>query len=205
MPSAPRFTVTAASGSLGVARTYVGLGVEHILFGVDHLLFVLALLILVPSGRLLLWTITSFTLAHSLTLAAATLGWVAVPPAPVEAAIALSIVFVASEILHARRGRPGLSARRPWLVAFAFGLLHGFGFAGALRELGLPERSIPLALLAFNLGVELGQLVFVAAVLALAAAIARLRIPAVRRWREAAAYGIGTIAAYWLIERLLAF
>jgi hydrogenase/urease accessory protein HupE len=204
-PDAPSFTVVAAAGAASVARTYLALGVEHILFGVDHLLFVLALLILVPSRRLLFWTITAFTLAHSITLAAATLGWVSVPPPPVEAVIALSVVFVASEILHVRAGRPGLSARQPWLVAFTFGLLHGFGFAGALHEIGLPARAIPLALLAFNVGVEIGQLLFVGAVLVGAAAVARLRIPIPRPWREVAAYGIGTIAAYWLIERLLAF
>jgi hydrogenase/urease accessory protein HupE len=204
-PDAPAFTVDAPAGAASVARTYAALGVEHILLGVDHLLFVLALLIVVPTARLLLWTITAFTAAHSLTLAAATLGWVAVPPPPVEAAIALSIVFVASETIAARRGRPGLSSRRPWLVAFAFGLLHGLGFAGALHEIGLPDHRIPLALLAFNIGVELGQLLFVAAALGLAAAIARLRLPVPRRWPEAAAYGIGAVASYWLIERLVAF
>jgi hydrogenase/urease accessory protein HupE len=204
-PDAPSFTIAAAAGAASVVRTYLALGVEHILFGFDHLLFVLALLILVRSARLLLWTITAFTLAHSVTLAAATLGIVAVPPPPVEAVIALSIVFVAGEIVHARRGRPGLSARRPWLVALAFGLLHGLGFAGALHEIGLPERQIPMALLAFNLGVEVGQIVFVGAVLALAAALVRLRVPVPRVWREAAAYGIGAVASYWLIERLAAF
>jgi hydrogenase/urease accessory protein HupE len=204
-PDAPSFTVVAAAGAASVARTYLTLGVEHILFGVDHLLFVLALLILVPSRRLLLWTITAFTLAHSITLAAATLGWVSIPPPPVEAVIALSIVFVASEIVSARRGRPGLSARQPWLVALTFGLLHGFGFAGALHEIGLPARAIPLALLSFNVGVELGQLLFVGAVLALAAVAARMRAPVPRAWREILAYGIGAVASYWLIERLLAF
>jgi hypothetical protein len=204
-PDAPSFTVAAAPAAGAVARTYLALGVEHILLGVDHLLFVLALLILVPTWRALLATITAFTLAHSLTLAAATLGWLAVPPPPVEAVIALSIVFVAGEIVHGARGRPGLSARRPWLVAFAFGLLHGLGFAGALHEIGLPERAIPLALLAFNLGVELGQLLFVGAALAAAALLARLAVRPARGWRTAAAYGIGVVAAYWLVERIAAF
>jgi len=204
-PDAPSFVVAASPGAASVLRTYLALGVEHILLGVDHLLFVLALLILVPRRRMLLWTITAFTLAHSLTLAAATLGWVAVPPPPVEAVIALSIVFVAGEIVHGARGRPGLSARQPWLVALTFGLLHGFGFAGALHEIGLPERSIPLALLAFNVGVEVGQLLFVGAVLAAGALLAGLRLHPSRAWRIAAGYCIGAIASYWLLERLAAF
>jgi hydrogenase/urease accessory protein HupE len=204
-PDAPSFVVSASPGAASVLRTYLALGVEHILLGVDHLLFVLALLILVPSTRMLLWTITAFTLAHSLTLAAATLGWVAVPPPPVEAVIALSIFFVAGEIVHGARGSPGLSARQPWLVAFTFGLLHGFGFAGALHEIGLPERSIPLALLAFNVGVEVGQLAFVGAVLAAAATLARLRQKPPHAWRTVAAYGIGAVASYWLLERIASF
>lgn len=188
-------------------RGYLRLGVEHILLGVDHLLFVLALLLIVPSPRRLLQTITAFTVAHSLTLAAASLGWVRVPTAPVEAVIALSIVFVASELLGPRRGGPrqSLTARHPWMVAFAFGLLHGFGFAGALSEVGLPPAEVPLALLLFNLGVEVGQLVFVA--------LAGLVIVAWRRsplsappWVEPVpAYAIGSLASYWLIERVSQF
>jgi len=138
--------------------SYLLFGFTHILGGFDHLLFVLALLILVPNMRILIWTITAFTIAHSITLAAATLGFVNFPQPPVEAVIALSIVFVATEIIHVSQGRPGLTQRRPWIVAFTFGLLHGFGFAGALTEVGLPEQAIPLALLFFNVGVELGQL-----------------------------------------------
>ena len=145
--------------------TYLRLGIEHILFGFDHLLFVLALVILVRDWRRVALTVTAFTVAHSITLAAATLGLVHVPGPPVEAAIALSIVLVAVEIVNARRGMPSLTARWPWLVAFCFGLLHGFGFAGALAEVGLPHHAIPIALLFFNLGVEIGQLAFVAAVL----------------------------------------
>jgi hydrogenase/urease accessory protein HupE len=204
-PSAPAFVVPATPSSLQLARTYALLGVEHILLGVDHLLFVLALLIVVRGARRLVGTITAFTLAHSLTLAGATLGLVHVPQQPVEAVIALSIMFVAGEIAHARAGAPGLTARAPWLVAFAFGLLHGLGFAGALREVGLPEQAIPLALLFFNLGVELGQLAFVVAALA-AVALARRVVAAQLHWAEPlAAYGIGGTAAYWAIERVAAF
>jgi hydrogenase/urease accessory protein HupE len=197
--------VAAAAGGTQVAATYVGLGVEHILLGVDHLLFVLALLILVDGWRRLVWTITAFTVAHSITLAAATLGWAALPPPPVEAVIALSIVFVAGEILHARQGRPGLSLRMPWLVAFSFGLLHGFGFAGALAEIGLPQQQIPLALFTFNVGVEVGQLLFVAAVLLLGRLPGFLRLPVPAWWPQVAAYGIGSVAVVWVLERLAAF
>ena len=183
--------------------TYFLLGVEHILLGIDHLLFVLALLLLVPGLRMLFWTITSFTLAHSVTLAAATLGFVNFPSRPVEAIIALSILFVASEIIRWRQGHPGISRRWPWLVAFVFGLLHGFGFAGALSEIGLPEHAIPLALLFFNLGVEAGQLLFIAGVLLIWLFLKRLNWPE-WSWRMPA-YAIGTVAAFWTIERVLSF
>ena len=156
-PSAPSFIVPEQPGPLMVLRAYVGLGVEHILFGVDHLLFVLCLLLLVKSLRQLLATITAFTLAHSITLAAATLGFIHVPTAPVEATIALSIVFLASELVRGEAGRGAVTRSYPWLVAFSFGLLHGLGFAGALAEVGLPQGEIPLALFAFNVGVELGS------------------------------------------------
>jgi hypothetical protein len=201
-PSAPAFVFEAAPGSLQVVRTYTALGVEHILGGVDHLLFVLGLLLLVRSPLLLVKTITSFTLAHSVTLAASTLGWVRVQQAPVEAVIALSILFLASELAKQRNGDTGLMQRYPWIVAFTFGLLHGFGFAGALREIGLPEGGIPLALLTFNIGVETGQLLFVGVVLLVLAGLrrVRLRIP---EWAHAApAYGIGTIAGFWTLQRM---
>lgn len=204
-PKAPSFVVEAAQGWLGVAATYLRLGVEHILLGIDHLLFVLALLILVEGRRRLIGTVTAFTVAHSLTLAAATLGFARVPQQPVEAVIALSIVFVAGEIVHAHQGRPGLSQRWPWLVAFTFGLLHGFGFAGALTEIGLPEQSIPLALLFFNVGVEVGQLLFIAAVLVLVAVGRRLAIPQPAWAWKVPAYGIGAIATFWTIERIVGF
>lgn len=213
-PTNTAFVVQAIPGTLEVAATYLRLGIEHILFGFDHLLFVLALVILVRDWRRVTMTVTAFTVAHSVTLAAATLGIVNVPGPPVEAAIALSIVLVAVEIVNARRGIPSLTADRPWFVAFCFGLLHGFGFAGALAEVGLPQHAIPLALLFFNLGVEVGQLAFVAAVLAMAGLVryaASLRFKpapvqhAANRADMIAAYAIGAVAAYWLIERTNAF
>jgi len=202
-PAEPGFEVTAAESWGQVAATYVVLGIEHILLGIDHLLFVLALLMLVPNMRTLIWTVTSFTLAHSLTLAAATLGWVHVPQSPVEAVIALSILFVAMEIVHWRQGRPGITRRWPWLVAFTFGLLHGFGFAGALSEIGLPEHAIPLALLFFNLGVEVGQLVFIGAVVAVSLLLKRWTWPG-WAWRIPV-YAIGSMAAFWTIQRIAGF
>jgi hydrogenase/urease accessory protein HupE len=205
LPEKPRFVVAGPQSGASVSRTYLGLGIRHILEGIDHLLFVLALVLIVGDVRRLMLTITAFTLAHSLTLAAATLGLVHVPQAPVEAAIALSIVFVAAEIVHGMKGRPGLTARAPWVVAFSFGLLHGFGFAGALSAVGLPPRAIPLALLFFNLGVEVGQLAFVGVVWTALTRLRRLR----RRWPHWAAavpaYAIGTVAIFWVIERVLAF
>jgi hypothetical protein len=175
---------------------------------------VLALVILVRGWARVAVTVTAFTIAHSITLAAATLGFVNVPGPPVEATIALSIVLVAVEILNARCGKPSLTARMPWLVAFSFGLLHGFGFAGALAEVGLPQHAIPLALLFFNIGVEIGQLVFVAAVLSVISllryAASRLLEPAplqraLDRLDVTVGYAIGIVAAYWLVERTTAF
>lgn len=214
-PSAPAFAVSAEASGWQVVRTYLALGVEHILLGIDHLLFVLGLLFLVGNWRRLIGTATAFTLAHSLTLAAATLGWIRVPQAPVEAVIALSIVFVAVEILHARQGRAGLAVRLPWVVAFVFGLLHGLGFAAALRDIGLPQHAIPLALAFFNVGVELGQLLFIGAVFA-ALWLFRLLVarPAVRAnnpWQQAerfsvpVAYLVGSVAMFWVYERSYSF
>jgi hydrogenase/urease accessory protein HupE len=197
------FLVTDSESWGQVASTYTLLGIEHILLGIDHLLFVLALLMLVANRRMLFWTITSFTLAHSLTLAAATLGWVHVSQKPVEAVIALSILFVAMEIVHWRQGKPGITRQWPWLVAFTFGLLHGFGFAGALSEIGLPEHAIPLSLLFFNVGVELGQLSFIAAVLLVWAVLDRIPWPQ-WTWRMPV-YAIGSMAAFWTIDRLSGF
>ena len=213
-PTKTTFIVQIAPGASEVAATYLRLGIEHILFGFDHLLFVLALVILVRGWRRVALTVTAFTVAHSITLATATLGLVNVPGPPVEAAIALSIVLVAVEIVNARRGMHSLTARLPWLVAFCFGLLHGFGFAGALAEVGLPHHAIPIALLFFNFGVEIGQLVFVAAVVAAGGMFRRAMAPRLEpalltqttNWVDmTAAYAIGTVAAYWLIERTAAF
>ncbi len=211
---APSFVVPATPSSLDVVRSYTLLGIEHILGGIDHLAFVLALLLIVKGTRKTIATITAFTLAHSISLVGATLGYVAVPGPPVEATIALSIVFVAAEIIHGRRGHPGLTERYPWLVAFIFGLLHGFGFAGALAEVGLPSSSIPMALLFFNVGVEIGQLLFIACMLvlfALAAQIAK-RVAGLRTGRPLRAlaeatppYVIGSFAVFWLIQRIAEF
>ncbi len=170
-PSAPSFVVEATPGKVEVFRSYLAMGVEHILGGVDHLLFVLVLLIITRGSWRLIKTVTAFTVAHSITLSLAALGFVHVPSAPVEAVIALSIVFVAAEIVHSRQGRPGLTERAPWVVALTFGLLHGFGFAGALAEIGLPQLDIPLALFSFNVGVEIGQLLFIAAVFTVVAVL----------------------------------
>jgi hydrogenase/urease accessory protein HupE len=204
-PDTPSVTIAAAASGWQVASTYTALGIEHILLGVDHLLFVLALVLLVKGWKRLVGTITAFTLAHSLTLAAATLGFVHVPGPPVEACIALSIVFVAAEILRSRAGKPGLTERAPWVVAFIFGLLHGLGFAGALSEVGLPQHAIPLSLLFFNVGVELGQLAFIATVLALAALARRLPLPLPRWAPLIPPYAIGALAMFWVIERTAAF
>jgi hydrogenase/urease accessory protein HupE len=211
-PSQPWLEMAATLSRWNVAGTYLRLGIEHIWGGIDHLLFVLALLLLVQGWRRVVATITAFTVAHSITLAAATLGFVHVPQPPVEAAIALSIVFVASEIVHGRQGKPGWTARWPWVIAFAFGLLHGFGFASALNEVGLPQNAIPVALLFFNLGVEVGQLLFITAMLVVVG-LARKALDFRRStfaarlpwaWRVPP-YAIGGVAAFWLIQRIAAF
>ncbi|MFL5025792.1 MAG: HupE/UreJ family protein [Microvirga sp.] len=204
-PRQPASLIPAQPHAWGVAGTYLTLGIEHILTGIDHLLFVLALLLLTKGTWRLVKTVTAFTVAHSITLGLATLGIVHVSSRPVEAVIALSIVFVAAEIVQARRGRSGLAAQMPWIVAFIFGLLHGFGFAGALSEVGLPDGHIPVALLFFNLGVEAGQLLFVAAVLALVAAARRIPM-AWPRWAGLVPpYAIGSLAMFWVIQRVAAF
>lgn len=188
-----------------VAWDYTVLGIEHILSGIDHLLFVLALLLIVNGTRTLLITITSFTLAHSITLAAATLGWLWVPGPPVEAVIALSILFLASELVKVNRGQPSLTANYPWLVAFTFGLLHGFGFAGALSQVGLPQNEIPVALLMFNVGVELGQLMFLVVMFLLIRALRKIPYEWPRWAYQLPAYGIGGVAAFWFVDRVVGF
>jgi hydrogenase/urease accessory protein HupE len=203
-PDQPYFTVLPAPTWLDTARTYFILGLQHILLGIDHLLFVLALLLLIRDRWMLVKTITSFTVAHSITLAAAALGWAEAPQTPVEAVVALSIVFAAAEVSRSSRAMADLASRSPWIMAFAFGLLHGFGFGGALKQIGLPQSDVPLALLTFNLGVEAGQLLFVAAVLALVASLDRLLALTVPRLRDATAYVIGSLAAAWFIQRVVA-
>ncbi|HJP36409.1 MAG TPA: HupE/UreJ family protein, partial [Gammaproteobacteria bacterium] len=206
-PNNPSTIVAEQPSSWDVTVTYLVLGIEHILIGIDHLMFVLALLLLIRGVRRLVLTVTAFTAAHSVTLAATTLGWMTVPGAPVEATIALSILFLATQLGRANSTTsagieaPDLTARFPWIVAFSFGLLHGFGFAGALAEVGLPDQAIPLALLFFNVGVEVGQLLFIAAVLSLSWAIRRISISVPPWWSRAVAYGIGSVAAFWVFER----
>ncbi|WP_456775062.1 HupE/UreJ family protein [Bradyrhizobium sp. USDA 4369] len=205
-PDAPTILVVGAQRKLDVAETYLLLGIDHILTGFDHLLFVLALMLLIHDLWMLAKTITAFTIAHSITLAGATLGYFSLPQKPVEAAIALSIAFVASELIKIKvDSERRLSQAYPWVVAFAFGLLHGFGFAGALKETGLPQLDIPVALLMFNVGVEAGQLLFVAAILiAVRAATALVAWP-VAPARLAAAYLIGTISMVWFVTRVTSF
>lgn len=211
-PSAPSFVVAAPHGTMGVARTYTVLGIEHILSGIDHLLFVLALIMITGGGWKLVKTVTAFTVSHSITLTLATLGYVHIPQRPVEAAIALSIVFVAAEILHSRAGRPSLTARAPWLVAFVFGLMHGLGFAGGLSEAGLPDGHIPTALLFFSIGVETGHFLFIGVVVSLIALLQRAASKLTPAYGQRAAalqqlpaYAIGSVAMFWVIQRIAAF
>jgi hydrogenase/urease accessory protein HupE len=203
--NAPYFIVRGIPSTWKVARSYATLGVDHILSGIDHLLFVLGLFLLVQGRWALLKTITAFTVAHSLTLGLATLGFVHVPQAPVEAVIALSILFLAVELAKQRAQENSLTARYPWGIAFGFGLLHGFGFAGALAEVGLPPTDIPLALLLFNVGVEIGQVLFIIGLIMIASATQRWIPASSQRWRTAAAYGIGSVSAFWVVQRVAAF
>jgi hydrogenase/urease accessory protein HupE len=200
-PSAPSVTVRGTAGWTGRARSYLQLGVEHIMLGVDHLLFVLGLLLIIKDRRMLVKTVSAFTVAHSITLAVATLGYASVPGPPLNAAIALSILFLGPEIVRSWRGQTSLTIRQPWVVAFAFGLLHGFGFASGLTATGLPRGEIPLALLLFNVGVEVGQLGFVCLVLLLERSFRQLEI----RWPvwvlHAPGYLVGSLGAFWTIQR----
>ena len=202
-PSAPFIEIAGARGAAATALTFLTQGIEHILLGVDHLLFVFGLLLIVRTPWMLVKTITAFTVAHSLTLAIATLGYAQVPAPPLNAAIALSILFLGPEIVRAWRGQTSFTIRHAWIVAFAFGLLHGFGFASGLAAIGLPQSDIPLALLMFNVGVEIGQLAFVALILLLHRAFEALemRWP---RWVELMpAYVVGSLGAFWTIQRLV--
>ena len=195
--------VASVPDSWEVARSYFVLGVEHILAGYDHLLFVIALVLLLTRTWTVIKAATAFTVAHTLTLAGTTLGLIGLPQAPVEALIALSIIFLAVEIVKQDPAHPRLSERIPWVVAFGFGLIHGFGFAGALREIGLPEGDVPVALLTFNLGVETGQLIIIALCLAGIALLRRLKPAGLRPATLAASYAIGITASFWFIERML--
>ena len=202
LPESPKFSLTHKSGFVNMASTYFILGVEHILEGFDHLLFVLALLLLVGNIRVLIWTITAFTLAHTITLMLASLDLIHLSSKAVEATIALSIIFVAAEVVYAMRGKIHLSKKHPWLIAFGFGLIHGLGFAGALKEIGLPQTEIVPSLIFFNVGVEAGQLIFISFVL-LSIWIGRKFLGKYAyNIKMAAAYAIGITATVWFLERV---
>jgi hypothetical protein len=203
--ASPSYIVPDRATKWTVAGSYWKIGTIHILEGYDHLLFVLALLLLVPNLWMLFKTITAFTLAHSVSLALATLGVLNMPGPPTEAVISLSILFLAVEIIHSREGRLTLTERYPWFVALAFGLVHGLGFAGALAEVGLPQSDIPIALLMFNVGVETGQILFVGVVLLLIAVFRRVPVTWPQGSWRLMPYAIGSIAAFWTVERVAAF
>jgi hydrogenase/urease accessory protein HupE len=203
--SSPSVVIGGVTGLAALLNSYFRLGVEHILSGPDHLLFVAGLLLIVGGGGWpLVRTITAFTVAHSFTLGLAKLGYAQVPLPPVEVVVALSILFLAPEILRAQRGNRSFTIRNAWIVAFAFGLLHGFGFASGLSTVGLAASELPLALLAFNVGVEVGQLAFILALLLFAQAARVLQIEWPRLLRPLPAYVIGTLGAYWTLERSVA-
>ncbi|TVZ41879.1 HupE/UreJ protein [Alteromonadaceae bacterium 2753L.S.0a.02] len=204
-PTTPDFILPKKPTVLQTISTYFFLGITHILLGLDHLLFVLALILLLASRHKLIVTISGFTLAHSITLILASLNIIRVAIPPTEACIALSIVFIATEIVHVQRGRRSLTARYPWLVAFGFGLLHGLGFASSLGEIGLPKNAIVTALLVFNVGVEVGQLLFVSLVLGVRYGLASvIKSPPI--WiQRVPAYFIGGVASFWMIQRIAAY
>ncbi len=200
-PSQPWVEIAAAQGTMAVLGAYIGHGIRHILFGADHLLFVLGLLLIVKDRWMLVKTVTAFTAAHSITLAIATFGYANLPVLPLNAAIALSIFFLGPEIVRSWRGETSFTIRHPWVVAFVFGLIHGFGFASALTSAGLPHKDLPLALFGFNVGVEIGQVGFVLLVLLLERSFRLLEIrwP---RWAQALpGYAVGTLGAFWTIQR----
>jgi hypothetical protein len=202
-PIHPYIEIPAPRGAIATAIVFLTQGIEHILFGPDHLLFVLGLLLIVKSPWMLVKTVTAFTVAHSITLAAATLGDASIPAPPLNAAIALSILFLGPETVRSWRGETSFTIRHPWVVAFAFGLLHGFGFASGLTALGLPRGDIPLALLSFNVGVEIGQLSFVAMILLLVRAFRTIEMHWPRPVEWAPAYVVGSLGAFWTIQRVV--
>ncbi len=204
-PGNASYTIPEQATRLELAVSYWVMGSIHILEGVDHLLFLLTLLLIVTGFWPLVQTVTAFTIAHSLTLALATLGIVNIPPAPTEAVISLSILLLAVEAVRKNLGESTMSERYPWLIAFTFGLVHGLGFAGALSEIGVPQGEVPLALLMFNVGVETGQLIFIAAVSLLLLASRKLYRSMESVATRSAPYAIGGIAAFWTIQRVVSF
>jgi hypothetical protein len=202
-PSQPWVEIAATQGWLALIATFVVQGIRHISFGADHLLFVLGLILIVKDHRMLLKTITAFTLAHSITLAIATLGYAEAPVVPLNAAIALSILFLGPEIVRSWRGETSFTIRHPWVVAFAFGLLHGFGFAGALTSAGLPSHELPLALLGFNVGVEFGQVAFVLLMLLLERSFRVLEVSWPRAVAALPGYSVGALGAFWTVQRVV--
>ena len=202
-PGNPAVALGAMTTAWQRSASYLRLGIEHILLGIDHLLFVLGLLLIVTGRWTLVKTITAFTIAHSITLAIATLGYASVPVPPLNVAIALSILFLGPEIVRRWRGQTSFTIRHPWVVAFAFGLLHGFGFASGLKTMGLPQAEIPLALLLFNVGVEIGQIFFVGMIVALEGAFRTLEIRWPRLVEALPGYAVGSLGAYWTMQRLV--
>ena len=204
-PSQPWIQIAASQTWLGVAGTYIVQGIRHILFGLDHLLFILGLILIVKDRWMLVKTVTAFTVAHSITLAIATLGYAQMPVAPLNAAIALSILFLGPEIVRCWRGETSFTIQHPWVVAFAFGLVHGFGFASALASAGLPRKELPLALLTFNVGVELGQVAFVMLIVLLERSFRQLQIRWPRCVEALPGYAVGSVGAFWTIQRTAIF
>lgn len=204
-PDNPFYEIPSEPSTWKVVQSYLILGIDHILLGIDHLLFVLALILVTKGKWRIIKTVTAFTIAHSITLSLAALGIMSIPIPPVEAVIALSIVFLAREIILHDDFKNSLTYRMPWLIAFTFGLLHGFGFASALSETGLPQSAIPLALAFFNVGVEVGQIIFVAIVLSIGYIISKLPIQVPLWLRKSPAYIIGSLAFYWVIDRVIGF
>jgi hydrogenase/urease accessory protein HupE len=202
-PSQPWVEIGASQTRLEVAGNYIVEGIRHILFGADHMLFVLGLLLIVKDRWMLLKTVSAFTVAHSITLAIATLGYAEVPVLPLNAAIALSILFLGPEIVRSWRGQRSFTIDHPWVVAFAFGLLHGFGFASALTSAGLPRHELPLALVSFNVGVEVGQVGFIGVILALESSFRVLEVRWPRWVQLLPGYTVGSLGAFWTVQRLV--